>query len=110
MAAKRFAVLNSSGVVVNIVLIDDPMPKDYWPGYGKWLLCLEGSANTSKGTAGLTILTITPDKPVGIGDTINTTTGAVTKFVPTVADDGKGTVTASAPKVVLTQDVAPTKS
>jgi hypothetical protein len=87
MAAKRYAVLDKTGAVVNAILIDDPMPKDYWPGYGAWLCYAdEGVPDTTQKPA-LGLVTVTPDKPLQIGDTLNLKTGTVTKFVPTIKQE-----------------------
>jgi hypothetical protein len=102
MSAKRYAILDANSLVVNCVLISDPLPKGYWPGYGKYLLPLE-LVDTSNGGGGLDIIKF--DKwPIipQIGDTVNLTTGEVTKFVPVVTVDG-----ASAPSVKLITDEQP---
>jgi hypothetical protein len=119
MAAKRYVVLNASNKVINSILIDDPIPKGYWPGYGKTLVPLEPVTFT-KGGAGLDIVVF--DKwPVvpQIGDTIDLTTGTVTKFVapitgqkdekgdPVLDEKGNLVMVASAPIVKLTTDAAP---
>lgn len=112
MAAKRYAVLNKNGIVVNHIMIADPMPKGYWPGYGKSLLCLDPNPDLTE-AAGLVVLSVTPSVRPQIGDTINTVTGAVTKLVPTVIQQpnatGQMVNVMAAPAVKLEQDVAPTK-
>lgn len=109
MSVKRYAVLNNVGQCINSVLIDDPMPQDYWPGYGATLVCCDGTPNLTK-SAGLSVLNITPDKPIQIGDVVNTDTGVVTKFVPTISQDEKGGSVVSAPSTKLAKDVEPTKT
>jgi hypothetical protein len=106
----RYAVLDKDGKVINHILIRDPMPKGYYPGYGAKLVPLE-PASFSNGGAGLDVVTF--DKmPVipQIGDTLNLETGVVTKFVPqtiTAKDDkGANIQVASAPVVKLTANVA----
>lgn len=99
---KRYIVTNSSGKVVNVILLDDPLPKGYWPGYGAYLLPLQ-PVSTVKGGAGLPVIIF--DKwPVipEIGDTVDLATGQVTKFVPTITIDG-----ALAYKAQLTIDAQP---
>lgn len=112
MAAKRYAVLNSSGVVVNHIRIDDPMPKDYWPGYGRWLLCLDGTPTAT--APGIPRLTITPSTIPQIGDTVDTSNGNVTKRTVTTFSqmqlDGVARTVASAPIVVLSKDIEPSKT
>jgi hypothetical protein len=110
MAAKRYAVVDANGKVINHILINDPLPKGYWPGYGTNLVPLE-QVDLSNGGGGLDIVTF--DKwPVipQIGDTVNLATGAVTKFVPEMImqkdGDGEDIQVASAPDVKLTQEVA----
>lgn len=110
--AKRYAVTDKGGKVVNHILLDDPLPKGYWPGYGAYLLPLE-PVDTKDGGAALDVINF--DKwPVlpQIGDTIDLNTGEVTKFVPTLVavptDDKGGTMTvASAPQVKLATDEQP---
>lgn len=111
MAIKRYAVLDGNNKVVNHILIDDPLPKGYWPGYGKTLVPLE-PVTTSKGGAGLDVVVF--DKmPVipQIGDTIDLATGTVTKFVPQIITqkdfDGTDIQVASAPSVKLATDTQP---
>jgi hypothetical protein len=76
----RYAVLDANGVVVNHILIDDPLPAKYWPGYGAALVPLE-EADVSQGAAlDVHVLKII-DIPQ-IGDTLDVNTGELTKFVP----------------------------
>lgn len=105
--SKRYAVLNKNGVVVNHILIDDPMPKDYYPGYGQYLICLSGTPDL-KTPSGLQALQITPSMPPQIGDVINVGTGQVFRFVPGLIVQ-TGITVSSAPDVKLEKDVEPTK-
>lgn len=111
MSAKRYAVVDKNGLVVNHILISDPLPKGYWPGYGAYLLPLE-PVDTSAGGGGLDIIkfdkfSTTPQ----IGDTVDLVTGGVTKFVPQLItqkdDKGANTTVASAPFIKLEADYAP---
>jgi hypothetical protein len=108
MSAKRYAVLDASNVVVNHILINDPLPKGYWPGYGKTLLPLE-PVDTSNGGGGLDIIKF--DKwPIipQIGDTVDLTTGTVTKYVTKlVVDEQSGATVAKAVDVKLSTDAQP---
>lgn len=103
MSGKRYAVLDKDGKVVNHILIADPLPKGYWPGYGAHLVPCE-PVSFSKGGAGLDILNFnyTLTNCPQIGDTVNKQTGAITKFVPVIADGF-----ASAPQVKYVTDVQP---
>lgn len=107
MAAKRYAVLNASNVVVNHILVDDPMPKDYWPGYGRRLLCLQPPFTAT--APGIPILSVTPSTIPQIGDTVNISNGTVTKRV-VVNRMEDGVLVAPAPIVRLTKDIEPTKT
>lgn len=110
MTAKRYAILNKNGVCVNVILIDDPVPANYYPGYGAYMVCLQGTPDIVRGS-GLPVVTVTPDKPLSIGDTINLETGVVTKFVSQSIqhNDGRGILTArSAPSVRIIKDADPT--
>lgn len=116
MAVRRYAVLDANGVKINCILIDDPMPANYWPGYGSYLMD-EGPADPKAQytpptiSSALPVTDVTPDKPMQIGDTISLVTGKVTKFVPTIAqgsnpdgtpmvdDRGNPVMVASAPNV-----------
>lgn len=107
MTAKRYAVADATGNIINHIFVDDPLPKGYWPGYGKYLLPLE-TVDTSNGGGGLDILEFKFDPVPQIGDTVNLDTGEVTKFVPEVKSDPKsGELCASAPDVKFSKDAEP---
>jgi hypothetical protein len=105
----RFAVLDANGVVVNHILIADPLPAKYWPGYGKTLVPLE-PCDCSAGAA-LDVVKFKIGTIPQIGDTLDLEKGTITKFVPKVeqvADEKGETVSvASAPSVKLLADVDP---
>jgi hypothetical protein len=109
MSGKRFAVLDANGLVVNHILIADPLPAKYWPGYGKTLVPLE-PCDCSAGAA-LDIVKLKITEVPQIGDTLNLETGTITKFQPqivTVKDEnGDDIQVASAPDVKLATDVDP---
>jgi hypothetical protein len=109
MSGKRFAVLDANGVVVNHILINDPLPAKYWPGYGKTLVPLE-PCDCSAGAA-LDIVKLKIAEIPQIGDTLNLETGTITKFQPkieTIKDEnGDDIQVASAPIVKLATDVDP---
>jgi hypothetical protein len=114
MAGRRYAVLDANNVVVNHILVADPLPAKYWPGYGKTLVPLEAVDATNPAALDVVILKIA-DIPQ-IGDTLDLKTGKITKFVPEIKDEeiekedgSKETVqVASAPLVKLATDVDPT--
>jgi hypothetical protein len=110
MAGRRYAVLDANNVVVNHILVADPLPAKYWPGYGKTLVPLEAVDATNPAALDVVILKIA-DIPQ-IGDTLDLKTGAITRFVPTIEtyQDEKGDdyLAASAPMVKLATDVDPT--
>jgi hypothetical protein len=109
----RYAVLDANGLVVNHILIDDPLPAKYWPGYGAALVPLE-EADVSQGAAlDVHVLKII-DIPQ-IGDTLDVNTGELTKFVPEIRQEevtkADGTTemvdTASAPMQKFVAEVDP---
>ena len=105
--SKRYAVLDANGVVVNHILIKDPLPAKYWPGYGKTLLPLE-PCDVSAGAA-LDVVKLKIGTIPQIGDTVNLTTGAVTKFQPKMVEDEiTKELCASAPVQAFTKDADPT--
>jgi hypothetical protein len=113
MSGKRYAVLDANGVVVNHILIKDPLPAKYWPGYGAALVPLE-DCNVSAGAA-LDVHVLKIKEIPQIGDTLDVDTGTLTKFVPEIKDEeiekedgSKETIqVASAPLVKLATDVDP---
>jgi hypothetical protein len=110
MSVRRYAVANKDGKIVNHILVEDPLPKGYWPGYGAYLLPLE-PVDTSNGGGGLDLikfdkLSVLPQ----IGDVIDLDTGTVTKFVSQIITQkvgGADIQVASAPSVKLETDFAP---
>lgn len=103
--AKHYAVFNLSNVCVNVILVDDPMPSHYWPGYGAYMLCLDGTPDLSQGS-GIEVISVTPSQRPQIGDVIIKATGTVFRYVPNlVVQDGQ--TVSSAPQVKLVRDVEP---
>lgn len=108
MTAKRYAVADKGGKIINHILVGDPLPKGYWPGYGAYLIPLE-PVDTSNGGGALDIIKFdkmssTPQ----IGDTISLATGVVTKFVPKlVPDPTSEELCSSAPEVKFAKDEEP---
>jgi hypothetical protein len=109
----RYAVLDANGVVVNHILINDPLPAKYWPGYGAALVPLE-EADVSNGAALDVHVMKIIDIPQ-IGDTLDVNTGELTKFVPEIKQEEvtkpDGTTemvdTASAPSQKFVAEVDP---
>jgi hypothetical protein len=100
--AVRWAVLGDNGQVVNVIMIDDPMPPEYDPGYGTWLVPPAGATYT---TSGVPVLNKTPSQLPQIGDVMNINTGAVFRYVPQqivqLDPEGNPVTVSSAPQVVL---------
>lgn len=82
----RYAVLDLNGVKLNGILVDDPYPQDYWPGYGRYITCDYGEPDPTPpadldirtGDRPFSYLTVRPTSRFNIGDTMDLTTGAVT--------------------------------
>lgn len=88
--ALRYAVLDENGVKLNGILVDDPYPQDYWPGYGRYITCEYGEPDPTP-PANLDIrgeprpfsyLTVRPQAQFSIGDTMNLQTGEITYQPP----------------------------
>ncbi len=97
-------------MVVNSILIDDPMPANYWPGYGYYLVdqgAIDGANKAPTISTELEQLKVEPDQILQIGDTLDPDTGIVTKFVSqlkVVQDaDNKDVTVATAPDVKIAQ-------
>jgi hypothetical protein len=86
MTALRYAVLDQNGVKLNGILVNDPYPQEYWPGYGRYITCEFGepdptppaNLNIRTGDRPFSYLTVRPLAPMNIGDTMNLATGEVT--------------------------------
>ena len=88
--ALRYAVLDENGVKVNGILVDDPYPQSYWPGYGRYITCEYGEPDPTP-PANLDIkepprafsyLLVRPTSRMNIGDTMDLQTGEVTPAPP----------------------------
>lgn len=86
MSALRYAVLDANGVKVNGILVDDPYPQAYWPGYGRYITCEFGEPDPTPpdnldirtGDRPFSFLAVRPTARFNIGDTMNLTTGEIT--------------------------------
>lgn len=86
MSALRYCLLDATGLVINVILVDDPYPQDYWPGYGRYITCAFGEPDPTPpdnldirtGDNPFTYLTVRPTSRCEIGDTMNVATGEVT--------------------------------
>lgn len=86
MSALRYAVLDAAGVKLNGILVNDPYPQDYWPGYGRYITCEFGEPNPTPpadldirtGDRPFSYLLVRPLSAMSIGDTMNLETGEVT--------------------------------
>ena len=86
MSALRYAVLDASGVKLNSILVDDPYPQPYWPGYGRYITCEHGEPDPTPpenldirtGDRPFSYLTVRPAGRFNIGDTMDLVTGAIT--------------------------------
>jgi hypothetical protein len=84
--ALRYAVLDATGVKLNGILVDDPYPQSYWPGYGRYITCEFGepdpvppaNLDIRTGDRPFSYLTVRPTARFNIGDTMNLTTGEIT--------------------------------
>ena len=100
MAGKIYGIFDANGVMVNRVVLEEPLPRMYWPGYGRYYYDLSGT-EAAPIRFQLTKLPHRPTAYPQIGDKVDLVTGVVTKFVPRIYDQGDGTMVASAPVVVL---------
>lgn len=84
MTIGKYAVLDDSGKVLNVILVDDAMAVEFWPGYGDALVRVgehiepevvpgTGKPETFKG-----IIDIAVTDGFSQGDVIDTKTGVVT--------------------------------
>lgn len=86
----RYAVLDENGVKLNGILVDNPYPQDYWPGYGRYITCEFGEPDPTPpanldiriGDRPFTYLMVRPQAAFSIGDTMDLTTGAITYAPP----------------------------
>jgi hypothetical protein len=84
--ALRYAVLDAAGVKLNGILVNDPYPQDYWPGYGRYITCEFGepdpvppeNLDIRTGDRPFSYLTVRPAGRFNIGDTMDLATGEIT--------------------------------
>lgn len=85
----RYAVLDENGVKINGILVNDPYPQDYWPGYGRYITCEFGETDPTTpeileirtGDKPFTYLLVRPDARFDIGDSMDISTGNVTLYI-----------------------------
>lgn len=90
MISLRYAVLNAAGVKINGIIVTDPYPANYWPGYGRYIVAEHGEPDPvppecltiRDDEKPFTYLTVRPQKSLGNGDMMNLETGAVTPAPP----------------------------
>lgn len=88
--ALRYAVLDENGVKLNGILVDDPYPQEYWPGYGRYITCEHGepdptppaNLNIREGDRPFSYINVRPQAQFSIGDTMDLATGAITYAPP----------------------------
>lgn len=88
--ALRYAVLDENGVKLNGILVNDPYPQEYWPGYGRYITCEFGEPNPTPpanldirtGDRPFSYILVRPLAQFSIGDTMNLQTGAITYAPP----------------------------
>lgn len=86
MTALRYAVLDENGVKLNGILVDDPYPQSYWPGYGRYITAEHGepdpvppaNLDIRTGDRPFSFITVRPAGRFNIGDTMDLATGAIT--------------------------------
>jgi len=87
----RYSVLDSSGTKINAILVEDPYPQTYYPGYGSYIVCDFGEDDPTQPdltniTDQFIYLTIRPTEFMDMGDSMDINTGVVTKLVNTTID------------------------
>jgi hypothetical protein len=110
---RRYAVLDINGLCVNSILVDNPMPANYWPGYGYYLVD-QGAVPPIDPDPGPTISTllqvpsVTPNRKIQIGDVMSLANGMVFTFVPQLITQDGQTVS-SAPDIEISKpsDIKP---
>ena len=84
--ALRYAVLDENGVKLNGILVNDPYPQSYWPGYGRYITAEFGEPDPTppadldirNGERPFSYLTVRPQARFSIGDTMDLATGDIT--------------------------------
>lgn len=90
MTSLRYAVLDDGGVKVNSILVVDPYPQEYWPGYGRYITAEHGEPDPvppadldiRTGVSPFSFLTVRPLDRFNVGDTMDLTTGEITYAPP----------------------------
>lgn len=90
MSALNYLVLDETGLVTRVIIVDDPYPEGYWPGDGRYITCAYNQPNPTPpanleirtGFLPFTYLTVRPTSRCWTGDTMNIETGEVTPAPP----------------------------
>jgi hypothetical protein len=111
---RRYAILDVNGRCVNVVLVDDPMPADYWPGYGYYIVDQGSIPPITPDTepiiasSVLIVPSAKPNRKIQIGDVMVINSGTVFSYVPDlIVQDGE--TVSSAPDVDISKpsDIKP---
>lgn len=94
MISLRYAVLDENGVKLNGIMVDNPYPQAYWPGYGRYITCEFGEDDPTPpenidiriGDRPFSYLTVRPTSLMNIGDTMDLATGNVIPAPPPVTE------------------------
>lgn len=86
----RYAVLDADGVKINGIMVNDPYPQDYWPGYGRYIVCEcdepdptpPAALDIRLGERPFSYLAVRPAGRFEIGDKMDLNTGAVITAAP----------------------------
>lgn len=77
-------MLDENGYILNRILVADPYPEGYYPGYGRYIVCVDDvEPPFSREVApGFTYLAVKPETHMAWGARMNVQTGEVTPPPP----------------------------
>lgn len=81
---KRYAVLDKNGLVLNQIMLADPLRPGFYPGYGAALVPLEDADVSAGCKLDVHVMKVDPRQMPEVGDTLDLKTGKLTKAVPIV--------------------------